>query len=230
MPARVAEPSPVLIQPAERGRRPESTAGVVVRIPAHPAHVTHSRNESVLAGARGDTVAEPEAPPAAHPAGKAEALLFRAADECVRAPTLPGVRAVPLVPPGPVLAAGAGVPDPRFDRPFLRAGPQPQLVVVRGTHPELAVAALEPRRGPEARTAAPQRPPGGPQRQLRIAAGVMRLVALAFVEVIERHRVVVRLERPGPVGAHVRASACARYRRTREMRISPIWPKKLPQP
>ena len=200
VPAAVAEASPVLMQPAVRGPGPERGAHVVVRIPAPVRAEEPGAGQEPGRTRRVRTrLGRPqvEDPALAVSVRQGASFLVGAAD------VGEGISLSRRPAPGPVLAAGARVANPGFDGPFVRAGPQLQLVVVRRSDQQVGVLPVEARGRAEARPAAPQRLLAGAQGQRRIAAGVVGFVAGAFVEVVERHRVAVRLERLSPVVVHL---------------------------
>ena len=199
MPAAVAEASPILLQPAGRGPGPECGADVVVGISALVRTEESGSGQQPVRTRRLRTrLGRPqvEDPALAVPVRQGTSFLVGAAD------VGEGISLSRRPVPGAVPAAGPGVANPGFDRPLPGAGPQLQLVVVRRSDQQVGVLPVEARRRAEARPATPQGLPVGSQGQLRIAAGVVGLVALAFVEMIERHRVLVRLERLPPVVVH----------------------------
>ena len=200
MPAAVPEAAPIFLQPAVPGPGPERGAHVVVRIPA-PVRAEEPGTGKEPVGTRrvGTGLGRPqvEDPALPVPVRQRASFLVGAADVGEDISLALG----PV--PGAVLAAGTRVANPRFDRPFPRAGPQLQLVVVRRSDQQVGILPVEARGRAEARPAAPQRRLVGPQGQRRIAAGVVGLVALSFVEVVERNRVLVRLERLPPVVVHM---------------------------
>ena len=141
-----------------------------------------------------------EVPARPHALGHAESLIVGTADVAVARRSFP--RFVPL------LSGARCKSKPDLDRPLPGAATQLQLVAVHGPDQEVGVVVApgEAGGGAETGAAAPQRLLVRAQRQLAIAAGVVGQIALPLVEVIERHRVLVRLERPGPIGAHAGAS------------------------
>ena len=199
VPAAVAEAAPILLQPAVRGPGPERGAHVVVRISAAVrAEEPGAGQQPVQTRGLRTRLGRPQVEDPALPVSVRQGASFLVGAADVGEGVALSRRPVP----GPVLAAGARVANPGFDRPLPRAGPQLQLVVVRRSHQQVGVLPVEARGRAEARPAAPQGLLVGAQGQRRIAAGVVGLVAGAFVEVVEHNRVLVRLERLPPVVVH----------------------------
>ena len=200
---------PVVVDGRRRGERAD-LIHVVVGSPCIRPDVATLRGKPVpvdphvvVAKALQDGPMRPgqiEVPACPHALGHTESLVVGTTDVAVARRSCPRFVAR--------LSGACGESKPDLDRPFPGTATQLQLVVVHGTDQEVGVVVApgEAGGGAETGAAAPQRLPVRAQRQFAIATGIVGQIALTLVEVIERHRVLVRLERPGPIGTHADAS------------------------